>query len=294
MDSIDLICGVNSIGMSFTKDNKEHIGYYDLVKEYLVSIGYNVNGYNISSLNRNNTWDLKNLLEKNYNLYKVRNIQIKSIDALRKENFLFKFVVPNDIKEKYAPTEKDKEIFLSEIIKKSEKPIFLYSTGQNDFVTYLGAGPVEMMDPKRIPSIYENIEDALLKMKNNIEDNISMLVNLNKSMSIYVLSTYYAPLYKIFKNVIKLQNKILKRESKYEDILAYSVDYYNKALFEICEKYENVHYIDCNFISDYCANFDFHPSKIGNELIAEKIIEQINIYIRGDNNARTENFRNTK
>ncbi len=64
MKNVDLICGISSIGMPFTKDNKKHIGYYDLVKEYLMSVGYNVNGYNISSLNRNNTWDLKRLLEK--------------------------------------------------------------------------------------------------------------------------------------------------------------------------------------------------------------------------------------
>ena len=289
MKNVDLICGISSIGMPFTKDNKKHIGYYDLVKEYLMSVGYNVNGYNISSLNRNNTWDLKRLLEKNYNLYKVRNIQIKSIDVLRKTNFLFKLVVPKNIKGKFAPTENDKKIFLSEIIKKSENPIFLYSTGHNDFFMYLGAGPVEMMDSKKILSIYENIEDALLKMKNNIEENINMLVNLNESMTIYVLSSYYAPIFKLFKNVIKYQNKILKRESKYEDIMAYFVDYYNKILFEISKNFENVHYIDCGFITNYCANFDFHPTKIGNELIARKIIEQIdekNLYIRYDNNLR--------
>lgn len=289
MKNVDLICGISSIGMPFTKDNKKHIGYYDLVKEYLMSVGYNVNGYNISSLNRNNTWDLKRLLEKNYNLYKVRNIQIKSIDALRKTNFLFKLVVPKNIKGKFAPTENDKKIFLSEIIKKSENPIFLYSTGHTDFFMYLGAGPVEMMDSKKILSIYENIEDALLKMKNNIEENINMLVNLNESMTIYALSSYYAPIFKLFKNVIKYQNKILKRESKYEDIMAYFVDYYNKILFEISKNFENVHYIDCSFITNYCANFDFHPTKIGNELIAQKIIEQIdekNLYVRYDNNIR--------
>ena len=59
-------------------------------------------------------------------------------------------------------------------------------------------------------------------------------------------------------------------------------------------KYENVHYINCYFIINYCANYDYHPNKIGNELIVKKIIGQIDNYIRGDNSAIKENFRNTK
>lgn len=41
LKDIEIFCGVNSVGMPFTKENKYHIGYYDIVVEVLRSKGYN-------------------------------------------------------------------------------------------------------------------------------------------------------------------------------------------------------------------------------------------------------------
>ena len=87
MDKIDLFCGISSLGMPNTADNKDNYGYVDYVKDYLINNGYDVNTFNISSLDRNHTWDLEKLFKYNYSMSQIRNIQIASIDILRKANF---------------------------------------------------------------------------------------------------------------------------------------------------------------------------------------------------------------
>ncbi len=55
MAKVDLFGGLNSIGMPYTKDNKEHIGYFDIVEEYLKDKDFDVNSVNMSRLTRNST-----------------------------------------------------------------------------------------------------------------------------------------------------------------------------------------------------------------------------------------------
>ncbi len=72
MEKINLFCGINSLGMPFTRENKEHLGYFDIVKQKLIEEGYDVDGINISSLNKNHTWDIEKILNYNYNLSKIK------------------------------------------------------------------------------------------------------------------------------------------------------------------------------------------------------------------------------
>ena len=117
MKKVALFCGINSIGMPFPRVNRQHIGYFDIVKQQLENQGYEVNGINISSLNRNHTWDLQRLLERNYNLAQIKNIQMKSIDRLRNANALFKLVVPKKYKERFQSWNKKNKSLLKKCMK---------------------------------------------------------------------------------------------------------------------------------------------------------------------------------
>ena len=98
MKNIDIFCGISSLGMPFTRENKNHIGYYDIVVEKLKKKGYKVSGFNISRLNNNHTWDLERDFIDNRSLAHIKNLQIVSIENLRKVNKLFKLVVPKKYK----------------------------------------------------------------------------------------------------------------------------------------------------------------------------------------------------
>lgn len=272
---IDLFCGLSSLGMPFPRENKNHIGYFDIIKEQLISKGYNVNGINISSLNKNHTWDLEKTLNSNYSLSKIKNIQMRSIDELRNTNILFKLVVPKKFRERYIPNFNDSEITFKDIYVNSENPIFIYSAGPNDFFTYIQAGPVELMDGNVRKKLPHNLEELVAQCVNNVEQNLILLHQLNQNVTISVLSFYYSPLFDKIQKVIYLQERIKNKDKRYRNRFGEIVGLYNSLLERMCQKYDFVEYVDITFIREYCAPMDFHPNKKGNELIANEVLKKL-------------------
>lgn len=275
-NQIDLFCGINSVGMPFPRENKKHIGYFDIVKKSLMEQGYNVNGINISSLNKNHTWDLERTLNLNYSLSQIKNIQMYSIDTLRNANILFKLVVPKKFKERYAPTLNDNKITFKDVYINSQNPIFIYSAGPNDFFTYIHAGPVELMDQKVRNNLPNNLEELVIQVIDNIENNWLLLQKLNPKVIIPCLSFYYSPLFDKIQKFIFLQERKTDKEKKYNNRFGEIINLYNSLLEERTQKYDFVEYIDLTFIKNYCAPMDFHPNTRGNEIIAHKIMECLN------------------
>lgn len=275
MAKVDLFGGLNSIGMPYTKDNKDHIGYFDIVEEYLKDEGFDVNGVNMSRLTRNSTWDLERIFDKNYALSKIKNFQLHSIDAIRNTNALFKLIVPKKFKNTITIDDDDKNIRIADVYKSSEQPIFLYSTGSNDFLTYVGAGPVEMLNSNIREKMYSKVDEACRQTMENVDKNFKMLTSLNPNVQIYAIGTFYAPIYSVIAKVISLQNKFKHINTEYDDVLDYSIRYYNDHLEGLCNDYDNIHYVDVSYLKDYCANFDFHPNVRGNDLIGQQIIKEL-------------------
>lgn len=262
--------------MPFPKENKNHIGYFDIVKNSLSNMGYEVSGVNVSRLNKNHTWDLENNLNQNYSMAQIKNIQIKSIDALRDANILFKLVVPKKFKERFCTTEEDKDITLKELFVSSKNPLFLYSGGPNDFFTYIQAGPVELINKETRNKLPSNLDSLVEKCIDNVENNWSFLHELNPNVRIMSLGFYYSPLYDKIQKIIFLQEKLINRNKKYENRFGEIINLYNVLLQQKCQKYDFVSFVDISFIKDYCATMDFHPNTKGNEMIANAILNSMN------------------
>ena len=285
MKKVALFCGINSIGMPFPRVNRQHIGYFDIVKQQLENQGHEVNGINISSLNRNHTWDLQRLLERNYNLAQIKNIQMKSIDRLRNANALFKLVVPKKYKERFQSSEQEKQITFKEVYENSENPIFLYSAGQNDFFTYINAGPVELLNAQTRDQL-QNIGYLVKKSVDNVEENWNFLHDLNPKVQIFSLSTYDSPLFHKIQTLINLQENLKEPKLNRKNNFLRVTNLYNKLLEERTQKYDFVEYVDITFLKNYCAPLDFHPNTKGNELIAEAIMEKIEAKEEKDSSKR--------
>ena len=285
MKKVALFCGINSIGMPFPRVNRQHIGYFDIVKQQLENQGHEVNGINISSLNRNHTWDLQRLLERNYNLAQIKNIQMKSIDRLRNANALFKLVVPKKYKERFQSSEQEKQITFKEVYENSENPIFLYSAGQNDFFTYINAGPVELLNAQTRDQL-QNIGYLVKKSVDNVEENWNFLHDLNPKVQIFSLSTYDSPLFHKIQTLINLQENLKEPKLNRKNNFLRVTNLYNKLLEERTQKYDFVEYVDITFLKNYCAPLDFHPNTKGNELIAEAIMEKIEAKQEKDSSKR--------
>lgn len=275
MKKIDIFCGINSVGMPFPKENKNHIGYFDIVKCELSNRGYEVSGINISRLNKNHTWDLENNLNQNYSMAQIKNIQIKSIDALRDANILFKLVIPKKFKEKFCVTEEDKDTTLKDLFVSSKNPLFLYSGGPNDFFTYIQAGPVELMSKEVRNKLPNNLDSLVEKCIDNVENNWLFLHELNTNVQIMALGFYYSPLYDKIQKVIFLQEKLINKDKKYKNRFGEIINLYNNLLQQRCQKYDFISFVDISFIKNYCAPMDFHPNTKGNEMIANAILNNM-------------------
>lgn len=276
MEKVDVFCGINSLGMPFPKENKNHVGYFDIVKCALSDMGYEVSGVNISRLNKNHTWDLENNLNQNYSMAQIKDIQIKSISALRDANVLFKLVVPKEFTKNFVANEKDKNIILKDLFVNSENPIFLYSGGPNDFFTYIQAGPVELISRETRNKLPTDLQSLVEKCIDNVENNWLFLHKLNSKVQIMSLGFYYSPLYDKIQRLIFLQERLIHKDKKYNNRFKEIIDLYNKLLQQRCQKYDFVTFVDISFIKDYCAPMDFHPNTKGNEMIATAILNSMN------------------
>lgn len=283
MKNIEVFCGVSSLGLPFTKDNKNHVGYYDIIVNTLKNNGYNVTGFNLSRLNRNHTWDLEENLINNRSIEYLKNLQIKSIDDLREKNALFKLVVPESFKDTIKVNNSDRMISLRSLIESADNPIFLYNGGPNDFFTFIQAGPVELTDSTVRANLPKDIIPLLKQAVNNAENNWELLHSLNPNIRIYSLSYFYSPLYDKIQKIIYFQEKSKNRNLKYTNKFMEVIDIYNKMLIEASDKYDYVEHCDITFLKDHCAFMDFHPDVKGNKLIAETILKKLDMQLLHDN-----------
>ena len=168
MKDIEIFCGITSLGMPFPKENKYHIGYYDIVVEELRRKGYNISGFNFSRLNKNHTWDFDKALNDDISLADLKQLQVNSIDDLRNTNALFKLIVPKQYKDNFKINTTDKENTLKSLYMNAKNPLFLYSAGPNDFFSYIKAGPVELIDKK----VRENLPKDIIPILEQCISNV--------------------------------------------------------------------------------------------------------------------------
>lgn len=282
LKNLEIFCGVNSVGMPFTKENKYHIGYYDIIVETLKMKGYDVSGFNFSRLNKNHTWDLEDNLNSDRSLAYIKNLQVKSIDDLRNTNILFKLVVPKQYKNTFKIKSSDNNT-LKTLYINATNPIFLYSAGPNDFFSYIKAGPVELIDKSVRAKLPKDIKPIIKTCISNVEKNWQFLHQLNPNIKIYSLSYYYSPLYDKIQKLIYLQEKVKDKNKKYSNKFMEVINLYNDMLLDSSKKYDYVEYCDITFLKDYCAPMDFHPNTIGNQLIADTILKKMELQINEDN-----------
>lgn len=274
MENIQVFCGINSVGVPFTRDNKKHIGYYDIIIDNLRR-NYDVTGYNISSLSKNCTWDFMKILDENISILQVRNLQIYGYNKLRDANFLFKLVVPKRFQD-VMRFDSSEDIGFRTVVEKSGNPIFLYNGGQNDFFSFIQAGPVELLNRKVRNSLPDNLENLVLKSIDNVEQNWLALHGVNSNIQILSYGFYYSPLFDKINGLIKVQNFFARDNMRYDNGFKYMIDLYNNLLCDRANKYDFVHYVSLEFVENYCSIMDFHPNAKGNELIAQVSLDIIN------------------
>lgn len=275
MESLQLFCGINSLAVPFPRDNRRHVSYFDIIRRELGNY-YDVSGYNISSVNNNCTWHFKKVLDENFSILQIRNLQIYSLDEMRNKNFLFKLIIPKKFRDSIKRNTFDDTVIFKSVIMEASNPIFIYSGGQNDFFAFIHGGPVEVLSRDVRDKLPEDIHSLVVKSIDNVEQNWLTLKQLNPNIQIVALGFYNAPLFDKINFLIRTQEFFGKNRHKYDNCFIKMVDLYNTLLVERTQKYDFVHFADISFMDRYCATMDFHPNTKGNEMIAAAVMDTIN------------------
>lgn len=258
-NNVYLIGGVDSFGVPYTRDNKNNINHLKEVYSFLIEQGINLTLIDMYSMSKyNDTTYINYLLDQNINLYKIKENQIESIDLCRKSG-IFQFIqLPKKTKQLYELNDSYKEQTLTDIIKNNEI-IFIYSCGINDFLKNMNTNLAKLLNTKNMEKAFKDLENSIVLIINKINENIKKLIKLNNNIEIYVMGIYTPTRVKYIRNYVTVP-----------------INLYNIALKKLCEKYENVHFIDnSNLDKTNMAHVDWHPNYTGQRKMGENIIEEI-------------------
>lgn len=286
VNKIDIFSGINSLGIPYTSDNTQHIGYIDIIADNFLDNGYEVSKINLSNIAKNRTFDLEEILTLNKKYKDIREGQYKYLKKVREKNKYIGKLIPEDYLGKYLISDKLDDVNIADFFINSSNPIFLYSGGENDFMTYVGTGPMELVNKDVRDKLPNNLEELVVRSVDGVENNWKTLISLNPNVMIFAYSMFYAPLYDEIQEEIFNQNKQLNPNLKYVNRIKQLIKLFNEELETRSLKYDEVEIINIEFLQDYIADGDFHQNFIGNKLIAEKTIERLLEYERRKHKTR--------
>lgn len=259
MKKVNLIGGVDSFGVAYTRDNKEHIGHLDIVKEYLENYFDFVEMVDMYSMNTyNNTAYINELLNCNLDFYTIKSNQRDSIDLCRKSG-LFQFIqLPKKTKDLYILDDEDKKRKIGDFIG-YDNTIFVYSCGVNDFLGMMDTDLGKMLSPKNMRKVFEGIDITVDRVVELIRGNFEKLLAINSELEIYVLGVYIPTKYSYIRKMVTLP-----------------IEKFNAALCKLCSQYDTVHFVDnSNLTINEMASVDWHPNRHGQQMIGENIVSII-------------------
>lgn len=269
MSKVYLIGGVDSFGVPYTRDNKNHISFFDILDKYLNEKGIETTKIDMFSMSTpyNDTDYINELLENDITLEAIHNNQVSSIDICRKSGFFQHIKLPKTTKQLYNNlNEQEKNTSLKEIIK-NNKVIFIYSCGANDFLKSMSTDLAKLLNPKKLKEVTspDNIAEKIALIINKIKNNINMLIALNPNIEIYIIGI---PIPTRVKYIRKTLIEPLKQ--------------YNIALKKLCTDYNQIYYVD-NYGLDNndkltkkdMAHVDWHPNKMGQEKLGNNLCQTV-------------------
>lgn len=240
---IVLIGAADSIGVPYTRENKEHIGFFemmekDLSKEYEVT---SINCFHMSTYNDN--CYIKRLITEDISLFSIHQSQN---EMLRKCKYsgIYPFIeIPKTFLHHSSCVEKQNSI-VKDAIKKNDT-LFIYSAFVNDVLKAQQLSLFKLLRRGRIKKELEkvNIQTVL----HAIEENIKDLIKLNPHITILLIGLF-----------------VPTRLSSIRTSLKDFVLDVNEQLDTLSKPYKNVIFIrNENLSKEDFNNIDFHPNKKG-------------------------------
>lgn len=211
-DNSLLIIGLNDsqgVNVTFPFFKK---GFLEYLEEYLISSNLKPVLINAFSLMMNKTEHIDSFLANNLSLKEINLSQVYSVVSAF-EKVMQDFHLPKIFakigtiyKFRYKPKKEDGQIKITTMLKNSQKPILIYSSGVNDLMRYSGANPFSLKNDyknrDKTPNYnytLEKITDPQLitNVLNGIRTNFDNVLAINNNTDIYVFGCIYKKCYNI-------------------------------------------------------------------------------------------------
>ena len=256
---IYMVGALDSLGVPYTADNIKMKSFIDITADYFKEKGLKINYVNLCSLARNKTWELVDILKTDYTkeqYYKLNQRFSHVVTTNTSKTARFNHPTNPNFVENYYSNVEYPDTKITSTLKTAEKPIFLYTCGgmNFDYYTKLPSCDVKKILPEFILRLRKHLEQTMT----DIDNCIQYISTLNSQMEIYVLGVY--PM--IDKKWIRF-------------ILQDFYKTYNKKVKAICDKYDNVTYVDIFGTQNYIAPKDNHPTYEGQKYIARQLIKKL-------------------
>lgn len=257
MKRIVLIGGVDSIGVPYSRDNKKHVGFFEMLEEHLQKDNEvtTINCFHMSTNNDNKY--IKRILTEDITLYDVKISQNAMLKKCKYSGIYPFLEMPKSFLEHYQVNEDDKNIMVKDILKNNEA-IFVYSAFVNDLLKSRNLSLFKLLNPQKINKELKSVNiDFVLE---GMEENVVNLIKLNRKIKIYIIGLF-------------IPTKInLIRDSLKDFIISV-----NKEFKKIADKYpKNVIFVNNeNLVYEDFNNIDFHPNKKGHLKIYNNLLEEL-------------------
>lgn len=253
-ESLDLIGMLDSYGVPYSPNVQD--SFFEMLCQDLESEEKLNSSLDLYNLYINKTWHLNGLYDNDVTIGEFKKLQNFSLDFVKHK---YPDMVKDDIG--YDSLEKDRDISIYDYTAALKNPVILYSCAANDLFYYYGFS-LESLNAKRIKELVAYYSDAIQMLQKNVESNILTLLNCNERAQIFVMGLYLpSDNYFLYRIGMPVVNKI------------------NKALKEVCDKYDHVYFVDVSCVSFCVLEGDFHPDADGQKIIAYKLSQAMNEHL---------------
>lgn len=256
MKRLYIIGGMDSLGVPYTKDNVNFSNHLTFTKLFLNKLGYLTYSIDMYSMARYNTPAiLDNYIKTNITYSEIKENQKEGIFLCRMQGIFQYIKLSKRTGNKYESSDEDSKIRLTETIRDNDC-IFIYSNCINDFFEKLNITLDKLITKRGIKETLAKFKELAPVVSLDIMNNIELLKSVNPNIEIYILGLY-----------------IPSRVNFIRDLLTASIIEVNSMLESICNKYDNVHFVDnMNIEKKNIDRVDFHFNLSGQELVGSNII----------------------
>lgn len=249
--SIDLVGLLDSYGVPYSAEVDN--SFMDLIESELNADNIKTTRLDLFNLYINKTWHVDGVL----------NNDVSINDMIKFKNFALDFVrhkygegrIKTSLS--YESDAENGDVSIYDYIKPLDNPVVLYSCSANDLFYYYGTS-LESLNAKRVIEIIKYADDGFDFLENNVKRNMDSIIACNPKSQIFVMGLY-----------MPSDNFWLNR------LGSTFINKINKRLRRVCDKYDNVYYVDVSSVSLCVLEGDFHPDQDGQKIIANKLSKSI-------------------